>query len=111
MTDDNRWLVEFVEDGSQEAFGRIVDRHIDLVYAAALRDVRDRHHAEDVTQAAFLALARKAKVLRQEHVLTAWWAMPRSRRASAAVALSTVFRTSGARHPFSTMWDKSSIGK
>lgn len=70
--DDWQCLREFVEQGSQDAFACVVSRHVNLVYSAALRQVRDPHLAEDVTQSTFIVLARKAKGLRRGASLAAW---------------------------------------
>jgi RNA polymerase sigma factor (sigma-70 family) len=70
--DDTRLLIDFVATGSQTAFAQIVRHHVDLVYAAAYRHVRDEQLAQDITQAVFLLLARKAGSLRHEAVLAAW---------------------------------------
>jgi RNA polymerase sigma factor (sigma-70 family) len=70
--DDARLLIDFVSTGSQSAFAQIVRRHVDLVYATAFRHVRDVQLAEDITQAVFLLLSRKAHSLRHESVLAAW---------------------------------------
>lgn len=70
MTDSQ--LLRLYVGGSNQAFGELVRRHADWVYSVARRRVRDAHLAEDVAQAAFVVLARKAASLRQETILSAW---------------------------------------
>lgn len=52
MESDNS-LVLCSRDGDQAAFGELVDRHMQAVYAFAYRYVREVHDAEDVAQEAF----------------------------------------------------------
>jgi RNA polymerase sigma factor (sigma-70 family) len=70
--DDAQLLQRYVETGSSEAFGQLTNRHVNFVFGAALRLVHDRHVAEEVTQAVFIVLARKAATLRHEAVLSSW---------------------------------------
>jgi RNA polymerase sigma factor (sigma-70 family) len=70
--DDTTLLERFARDGSPDAFGELVARHTNLVYACALRRLRDPHAAQDVTQGVFLALALKAKSLRPGTPLVGW---------------------------------------
>jgi RNA polymerase sigma factor (sigma-70 family) len=70
--DDHDLLSQFVQQQSHDAFATLVRRHIDLVYAACLRQTRNAHLAEDATQAVFLILSQRAGKLRPGIVLAGW---------------------------------------
>jgi RNA polymerase sigma factor (sigma-70 family) len=69
---DQQLLRDYTGTRSEAAFAELVRRYVDLVYSAAIRMVRDAHLAEDVTQGAFLALARNAGQLTNRPVLSGW---------------------------------------
>src|SRR5688500_801217 len=69
---DDRELLRRAANGSREAVAQIARRHIRFVYAAALRQVRDPHLAEDVTQAVFVILAQKVRRIKPDAPLHAW---------------------------------------
>jgi RNA polymerase sigma factor (sigma-70 family) len=58
--------------GSQAAFEELVRRYVDLVYSAALRQARDPHQAQDITQAVFIILSRKADRIGPDVILSGW---------------------------------------
>jgi RNA polymerase sigma factor (sigma-70 family) len=58
--------------GDESAFKELFERYVYLVYSAALRQVRNPSHAEEITQAVFILLARKAKSLSPKTVLSGW---------------------------------------
>ncbi|MDB5319051.1 MAG: hypothetical protein JWN40_682 [Phycisphaerales bacterium] len=70
--DDSVLLSRYVQSGCQESFEAIVARHSGWVFSLSLRAVRDRHLAEDVTQAVFIILARKAATIRHGTPLSGW---------------------------------------
>ena len=72
MTDDMALLREYDRNRSEAAFAALVSQHLNLVYSVALREVRDPHLAEEVTQATFIILARKAGVLGPKTILSGW---------------------------------------
>src|SRR2546421_7674963 len=69
---DQQLLTAYITGASQDAFAQLVQRHINLVYSLALRNTHDPHMADDVTQAVFLVLARRARSIRDPALLPAW---------------------------------------
>ena len=69
---DRELLREFLERGTESAFQLLVRKHIDLVYATALRRLNDPGQAEETTQEVFIALARRAPLLRRDMNLAGW---------------------------------------
>ncbi len=69
---DIELLRQYSENGSEDAFAALVQRHVNLVYATARRQVQDATMAEEVTQATFIVLARKARSLNDKTILSAW---------------------------------------
>src|ERR1017187_10387371 len=69
----NELLRRYVAGQSETTFAELVRQHIGLVYSAALRQVNgDAAAAQDVTQAVFTDLARKAPGLIRHTSLTGW---------------------------------------
>src|SRR5437899_2463158 len=75
MTDpktDRELLREYAEQGCEESFRALVQRHVDLVFATAMRGLSEQGAAQEITQNVFIALARKAPWLRSEINLAGW---------------------------------------
>src|SRR5215471_12898102 len=72
MNADMDLVREYVANRSEQAFETLVSRYVNLVYSAALRKVRDPGLAEEVVQAVFIVLARKAHSLGANTILPSW---------------------------------------
>src|SRR3954462_15430737 len=87
--DDAQLLDDYSNKGSHPAFAELSRRYVNLVYSSALRQMGDAHAEEDVTQAVFIVLARKAASLKRDLILPSWllqttaYAVNNARRAEA----------------------------
>ena len=69
---DMALIREYADRDSESAFADLVHCHVNLVYSVAFRYVGNSPDAQDVTQAVFVILAKKAGSLRQRATLTGW---------------------------------------
>jgi uncharacterized protein (TIGR03435 family) len=104
--DDWQLLRDYTQRNSEEAFRTLVDRYAGLVYHAALRQAGNPQTAQDVAQAVFIALARKADRLPRGTVLSGWLfratrfafnnlareQIRRQRREQEAITMETILR-------------------
>jgi RNA polymerase sigma factor (sigma-70 family) len=88
--DDISLLREFAASESETAFAALVSRHINLVYSVALRSTGNPHAAQEISQAVFIILARKAKSLGSKTILSGW--LYQTSRLTAANFLRTEIR-------------------
>lgn len=114
---DFEFLRAFVRTGDQGAFADVVRRHLDLVYATALRKVENTGAAEEVAQNVFSALAGKAWRFASDDSLPAWlykttlleakeWLrgeLRRRRREQTAAELGTTMKTPDEQTAFHTL--------
>ena len=71
-TPDRDLVRSYASEGSETAFRALVGRHVDLVFATALRQVGDTGLAEEITQNVFVHLARKAPALAGHETIAGW---------------------------------------
>lgn len=69
---DHELLQRFVNHRDESAFAVLVERHAALVLGLCRSILRNLHDAEDIFQATFLVLARKAASIRKGQSLGSW---------------------------------------
>ena len=85
-TADRDLLERFLKERDEAAFAALLERHAPMVLGVCRRTLADRHLAEDVLQATFLLLARKAASIRRRDSVGPWLhgaALRLARRAAA----------------------------
>ncbi|HEY3932663.1 MAG TPA: DUF6263 family protein [Verrucomicrobiae bacterium] len=88
--EDIELLREYAERNSENAFAKLVERHVNFVYSVALRSIGNAHAAQEISQAVFIILARKAKSFSSKTVLSGW--LHQTTRLTAANYLRTEIR-------------------
>jgi RNA polymerase sigma factor (sigma-70 family) len=91
-TADIELLRQYAHRNSEEAFAALVARHVNMVYSTALRKTCNAHAAEEITQAVFIILAKKADRLRAGTILSGW--LYQSARLASTSFLRTEIRRS-----------------
>jgi len=117
MSPDSELLRLYADTRSEVAFAKLVQRHLNTVYAAALRRLGgDAHHAADIAQEVFTSLARNARSLARRPVLTGWLhtatrhaaidLIRREQRRYAREQQASVLAAVNLPNPPSTDWDE-----
>jgi RNA polymerase sigma factor (sigma-70 family) len=104
MATDAELLHRYVEQRDERAFSELVQRHLGLVYSAALRRTGGRAYlAEEIAQKVFSDLARKASALIHHPAITGW--LYRSTRYAAIDAVRAELRRQKLTQSLTTMSD------
>ena len=69
---EDRYIIQKCLDGETEAFGFLVDRYRESVYALAYSKLRNSHDSEDITQEVFIRAYQKLRTLKQWDNMHAW---------------------------------------
>jgi len=69
---DGRLLERFAAEGDESALATLIERHGPMVLSVGQRVLRDWHEAEDIFQATFMVLARRAGRLNRRGSMAPW---------------------------------------
>ncbi len=80
MRTEDGYIIQECLDGESEAFGVLVDKYKEGIYAFVYAKLRDFHDAQDVTQEVFLHAYRNLRTLRRWESFASWLYRIASRR-------------------------------
>jgi RNA polymerase sigma factor (sigma-70 family) len=83
-------MAQYARENSEAAFAMLVERHLNLVYSVALRHTGNPHAAQEIAQAVFIILGKKAGSLSAKTILSGW--LHQTARLTAANYLRTEIR-------------------
>jgi polysaccharide export outer membrane protein len=69
---EKRLLDRFIDDGDQDAFQVLIERHGPMVLGVCRSVLRDSHDIEDAFQMTFMSLARSAHKIKNRDYVGAW---------------------------------------
>ena len=69
---EKRLLDRFIDDGDQDAFQVLIERHGPMVLGVCRSVLRDSHDVEDAFQMTFMSLARSTTRSRIANYVGAW---------------------------------------
>ncbi|MFT3783799.1 MAG: sigma-70 family RNA polymerase sigma factor [Nibricoccus sp.] len=105
MTTDADLLHRYVDEHADDAFSELVQRHLNMVYSAALRRTNsNRHLAEEIAQKVFIDLARKSTALKTHPALAGW--LYQTTRYRAVDAVRSEARRQNLKHTLQAMPDE-----
>lgn len=65
-------LYRLIDQGRDEAFGALLAKHYDTLYAFAFKYCRHQHDAEDIVQESLLKISRSFPQFDRQHLFTTW---------------------------------------
>ena len=106
LAPDDELLRRYADSRDEEAFAELVRRHGSLVLGVGRRVLGDHHAGEDILQATFLLLAKKADQIRWQRTIAPWLysvayriAKKAQRRRRTIASLSELVPVSSGRGP------------
>ena len=71
-TNDEEILISAIKNGNSKAYAQLVERYKDLVFSLAIRMLKNREEAEEVSQDAFIKVFRSLESFKGDSKFSTW---------------------------------------